>query len=162
MKAFQKSIDNVRITCPMIYHTQEKSSEPFQAYSEATFDYSTTENIQTITDYIAECISIRKKILKQFPSRWKHIERLLSIIAFREWTENVPKICRKIYQAQEKFQKIISSHVEANLETTLDYCSPEIARKCAEDMSDDIPDTGKISKKLFRAVWSILRDYFRL
>jgi len=72
--------------------------------------------------------------------------RLLSIIAFREWTENVPKICRKIYQAQEKFQKIISSHVEANLETTFDYCSPEIARKCAEDMSDDIPDTEKIPK----------------
>ena len=58
----------------------------------------------------------------------------------------MPKICRKIYQAQEKFQKIISSHVEANLETTFDYCSPEIDRKRAEDMSDGISDTGKIPK----------------
>ena len=64
----------------------------------------------------------------------------------------MPKICRKIYQAQEKFQKIISSHVEANLETTFDYCSPEIARKCAEDMSDDIPDTEKNSQKLLRVI----------
>ena len=58
----------------------------------------------------------------------------------------MPKICRKIYQAQEKFQKIISSHVEANLETTFDYCSPEIDRKRAEDMSDGISEPGKISK----------------
>ncbi len=58
----------------------------------------------------------------------------------------MPKICRKIYQAQEKFQNNILSHVEANLETTFDYCSPEISRKCAEDMSDDTPDTGKIPK----------------
>ena len=77
--------------------------------------------------------------------------RLLSIIAFREWTENVPKICRKIYQAQEKFQKIISSHVEANLETTFDYCSPEIDRKRAEDMSDGISDTGKIPQNYFES-----------
>ncbi len=80
--------------------------------------------------------------------------RLLSTFAFREWTENVPKICQKIYQAQEKFQKILSSPVEANLETTFDYCSPEIDRKRAEDISDDIPDTGKISKnysELFEA-----------
>ena len=72
--------------------------------------------------------------------------RLLSTLAFREWIENVAKICREIYHAQEKFQNIISSHVDANLETTFDYCSPEIARKCAEDMSDDTPDTGKIPK----------------
>ena len=64
--------------------------------------------------------------------------RLLSTIAFREWTKNVPKICRKIYRAQEKFQKIISSPFEASSETTLDYWSPEINRKRAEDMSDDI------------------------
>jgi hypothetical protein len=50
----------------------------------------------------------------------------------------VPKICRKIYQAQEKFQKIISSPFEASSETILDYWSPEINRKRAEDMSDDI------------------------
>ena len=82
--------------------------------------------------------------------------RLLSNVAFREWTENVPKTCRKTYQTQEKFQKIISSHVEANLETTFDYCSPEIARKCAEDMSDDTPDTGKIPKKLLRVFLCIV------
>ena len=64
--------------------------------------------------------------------------RLLSNVAFREWTENVPKTCRKTYQTQEKFQKIISSPFEASSETTLDYWSPEINRKCAEDMSDDI------------------------
>ena len=58
----------------------------------------------------------------------------------------MPKICREIYHAQEKFQNIISSHVEANLETTFDYCSPEIDRKRAEDMSDGISDTGKIPK----------------
>ena len=58
----------------------------------------------------------------------------------------MPKICREIYHAQEKFQNIISSHVEANLETTFDYCSPEIDRKRAEDMSDGISDTGKILK----------------
>ena len=52
-------------------------------------------------------------------------------------------------QTQEKSQQIISSHVEANSETTFDYCSPEIARKRAEDISDDIPDTGKIPKNYF-------------
>ena len=77
--------------------------------------------------------------------------RLLSTIAFREWTKNVPKICRKIYQTQEKFQNIISIHVEATSETTFDYCSPEIARKRAEDMSDGISDTGKIPKNYFES-----------
>ena len=72
--------------------------------------------------------------------------RLLSNVAIREWTENVPKTCRKTYQTQEKFQKFISSPFEANLETTFDYCSPEIDRKRAEDMSDDISEPGKISK----------------
>ena len=69
----------------------------------------------------------------------------------------MPKICRKIYRAQEKFQKIISSHVDANLETTFDYCSPEIARKCAEDMSDGISDTGKIPKNYLSHVMHSLR-----
>ena len=64
--------------------------------------------------------------------------RLLSTLAFREWTENVPKTCRKTYQTQEKFQKIISSPFEASSETTLDYWSPEINRKRVEDMSHDI------------------------
>ena len=77
--------------------------------------------------------------------------RLLSNVAFREWTENVPKTCRKTYQTQEKFQKFILSHVETNSETTFDYCSPEIARKRAEDISDDIPDTGKIPKNYFES-----------
>ena len=53
MKAFQKSIDNVRMTCPMIYMIQEILSETFQAYSEATFDYSTTEPGQHMSDYLA-------------------------------------------------------------------------------------------------------------
>ena len=48
------------------------------------------------------------------------------------------KTCRKTYQTQEKFQKIIWSPFEASSETTLDYWSPEINRKRAEDMSDDI------------------------
>ncbi len=60
----------------------------------------------------------------------------------------MPKICRKIYQAQEQ---IISSHVEANSVTTFDYCSPEIDRKRAEDMSDDISDTGKFPKNYFES-----------
>ena len=64
--------------------------------------------------------------------------RLLSTLAFREWTENVPKTCRKTYQTQEKLQKIISSPFEASSETTFDYWSPEINRKRVEDMSDDI------------------------
>ena len=72
--------------------------------------------------------------------------RLLSNVAIREWTENVPKTCRKTYQTQEKFQKFISSPFEASSETTFDYWSPEINRKRAEDMSDDIPDTEKIPK----------------
>jgi hypothetical protein len=53
MNAFQKSIENVRMTCPMIYQTQEKLSESFQAYSEATFDYSTTEPGQKMSDHLA-------------------------------------------------------------------------------------------------------------
>ena len=48
-------------------------------------------------------------------------------------------------------KKNISSHVEANLETTFDYCSPEIDRKRAEDMSDGISDTGKIPKNYFES-----------
>jgi hypothetical protein len=59
------------------------------------------------------------------------------------------KICLKIYPTQEKSQQIISSHVEANSETTFDYCSVEIDRKRAEDMSDDISDTEKIPKNYF-------------
>ena len=55
----------------------------------------------------------------------------------------MPKICRKIYQTQEKFQKFSSSPFEASSETTLDYWSPEIDRKRAEDMSDDISDPEK-------------------
>ena len=38
--------------------------------------------------------------------------------------------------------------LKQHLETTFDYCSPEIARKCAEDMSDDIPDTENNPQKL--------------
>ena len=72
--------------------------------------------------------------------------RLLSNVAIREWTENVPKTYRKTYQTQEKFQKFISSPFEASSETTFDYWSPEINRKRAEDMSDGISDTGKIPK----------------
>jgi hypothetical protein len=53
MKALQKSINNVWKTCPMIYQAQEKLSESFQAYSEATFDYSTTELGQKMSDYLA-------------------------------------------------------------------------------------------------------------
>ena len=64
--------------------------------------------------------------------------RLLSNVAVRTWTETVPKTCRKIYQTQEKFQKFSSSPFEASSETTLDYWSPEINRKRAGDMSDDI------------------------
>ena len=75
--------------------------------------------------------------------------RLLSTIAFRKWIETVRKICLKIYQTQEKSQQIISSHGEVNSETTFDYCSPETARKRAEDISDDIPETGKIPKNYF-------------
>ena len=88
--------------------------------------------------------------------------RLLSTIAFRKWIETVRKICLKIYQTQEKSQQIISSHVEANLETTFDYCSPEIARKCAEDMSDDIPDTEKIPKNYCARYQVILVHSLRL
>ena len=64
--------------------------------------------------------------------------RLLLAIAFREWTKNVSKICRKRYQTQEKFQKFISSPFEAKSKTTFDYFSPEIDQKRVEDISDDI------------------------
>ncbi len=37
-----------------------------------------------------------------------------------------------------KIPKIYSSPFEASSETTVDYWSPEINRKRAEDMSDDI------------------------
>jgi len=72
--------------------------------------------------------------------------RLLLAIAFREWTKNVSKICRKRYQTQEKFQKFISSPFEAKSKTTFDYFSPEIDRKRAEDIPDDIFATEKNSK----------------
>ena len=100
----------------------------FHAYSEATFDYSTTENIQTITDYIAECISIWKKIPKQFPSRWKHIERLLSIIAIQKWVDFVWKICLMIYRPRKKFQNY-SEPFRANSVATLDYSTIESSQK---------------------------------
>ena len=41
-------------------------SEPFEAYWETIFDYSTSETIPPITDFIAECISIWKKIRKNY------------------------------------------------------------------------------------------------
>ena len=53
MNAFQKLIENVRMTCPMIYQTQEKLSDSFQAYSEATIDYSATEPGQKMSDHLA-------------------------------------------------------------------------------------------------------------
>ncbi len=40
-------------------------------------------------------------------------------------------------------------YVSVNSETTFDYYSPEIAQKRAEDISDDIPATGKIPKNYF-------------
>ncbi len=43
-------------------------------------------------------------------------------------------------------------YVSVNSETTFDYCSPEIARKRADDISDDIPDTGKIPKNYFESL----------
>ena len=70
--------------------------------------------------------------------------RLLLAIAFREWTKNVSKICRKRYRTQEKFQKFISSPFEAKSKTTFDYFSPEIDRKRAEDIADYISVPGKI------------------
>ena len=113
--------------------------------------------------------------------------RLLLVIAIREWTENVSKICRKRYQTQKKipkiyfeslwskiedyfrlfqsrnrsktsgryswwyicnrkkFQKLFQA-IEANSKTTFDYFSPEIDRKRAEDISDDIFATENNSK----------------
>ena len=41
-------------------------SEPIEAYWETIFDYSASETIPSITDFIAECISIRKKISKNY------------------------------------------------------------------------------------------------
>ena len=68
ISARQKSTENKRKICLMIYQNQEKFpknySEPFEAYWETIFDYSTSEISQTITDYIAEYISIREKISK--------------------------------------------------------------------------------------------------
>jgi hypothetical protein len=61
----------------------------------------------------------------------------------------VPKTCWKIYQPQEKFQKCILSPFEAIFETTFDYCSLEIDRKRAEDISDDISAPRKIPKNYF-------------
>ena len=53
-------------------------------------------------------------------------------------------------------------YVSVNSETTFDYYSPEIARKRADDISDDIPDTGKIPKNYFEsfdAYWDTIFDY---
>jgi hypothetical protein len=83
--------------------------------------------------------------------------RLLLVIAIREWTENVSKICRKRYQTQEKFQKFISSPFEAKSKTTFDYFSPEIDRKRAEDIADYIFATGKISKNYSKPLKQIRR-----
>ncbi len=67
MNAFQKSIENVRMTCPMIYQTQEKLSESFQGYSEANFYYSTTEPGQKDVGPSSLIESILGKNSKQFP-----------------------------------------------------------------------------------------------
>ena len=83
--------------------------------------------------------------------------RLLLVIAIREWTENVSKICRKRYQTQKKFQKFISSPFEAKSKTTFDYFSPEIDRKRAEDIADYIFATGKISKNYSKPLKQIRR-----
>ena len=40
----------------------------------------------------------------------KQLRRLLSTIAVQKSLENVRKICLMVYQTQEKFPKIISSH----------------------------------------------------
>jgi hypothetical protein len=68
--------------------------------------------------------------------------RLLSNVAFREWTENVPF---KVYW-----------------ETTFHFSRPEVNRKQAEDMSGDISDPGKIPKHCsdpFEAYWETTFDY---
>ena len=86
--------------------------------------------------------------------------RLLLVIAIREWTENVSKICRKRYQTQEKFQKFISSPFEAKSKTTFDYFSPEIDRKRAEDIADYIFATGKNSKNYSESSEANLKTTF--
>ena len=57
-----------------------------------------------------------------------------------------------IYRPRNKIPKYISSPFEAKSKTTFDYCSPEIDRKRAEDMSDYISAPGNFSKKLFQAI----------
>jgi len=86
--------------------------------------------------------------------------RLLLVIAIREWTENVSKICRKRYQTQKKFQKFISSPFEAKSKTTFDYFSPEIDRKRAEDIADYIFATGKNSKNYSESSEANLKTTF--
>ena len=88
--------------------------------------------------------------------------RLLLVIAIREWTENVSKICRKRYQTQKKFQKFISSPFEAKSKTTFDYFSPEIDRKRAEDIADYIFATGKISKNYSKPLKQIRRLFLSI
>ena len=88
----------------------------------------------------------QEKFQNIVPIHSKHIERLLSILAGQKSIENKRKMCLMVYQTQEKFPKIISSHFVHSLRLLSIFGTPEVDRKQAQDMSDDISEPGKISK----------------
>jgi hypothetical protein len=126
----------------MVYQTQEKFSKIIPSHFVYSLRLLSILARQKSTEHMRKiCLMIyqnQEKFQTIIPSRLKHVERLFSIIALPKSLENVRKISLMTYQTQEKFQKIISSPFEASSETTLDYWSPEINRKRAGDMSDDI------------------------
>ena len=103
-------------------------SEPFKAYWETIFAYSTSETISPITDFIAECKPFEGKFEQIIPSHLKHIERLFLTITVQKWVDFVWKICLMIYRPRKKFQNY-SEPFRANSEATLDYSTIESSQK---------------------------------
>ena len=101
---------------------------------------------------MSEEISDSGKIPKiYFESLWSKIEDYFRLFQSRNRSKTSGRYCWLYICNRKNFQKLFQA-IEANSKTTFDYCSPEIDRKRAEDISDTISVPGKISKKSFQAI----------
>ena len=95
----------------------------------------------------------------------KQIRRLLSTIAVQKSLENVRKISLMIYQTQEKFQKIISSHFVYSLRLlsiSARQKSTENKRKICLMIYQNQEKFQKNYSELFEAYWETTFHFSRL
>ena len=122
-------------------------SEPFEAYWETIFDYGTSEISQTITDYIAEYISIRKKISKNYSQPFKAYWETI----FDESVSEVNRQQSNYMSDDISYPGKIIGVISGIFEATFDYSTTEPNQKIVGLSSLIDILHGKISTENFQS-----------